>query len=149
MRQILLILSILTTGFVSAEIDPSRPLLTVANEFGVPIAGITKSTTELAAAAKISKLPDGTYYILRPPIVIIVKHEFVVPNIAPVAITGGDQIVKSGQMVFLPCNLSHDPDGEIVKCEYVQTGGTPVNIQYLPTGEAYYIAPNVSNDIKT
>ena len=70
-------------------------------------------------------------------------------NLPPVAVTGGDQIVKSGQMVFLPCNLSHDPDGTIVKCEYVQTGGTPVDIQYLPTGEAYYVAPKVSNDSKT
>jgi len=65
-------------------------------------------------------------------------------NISPVAVTGGDQIVNSGDIVFLPCNLSYDTDGSIVKCVWRQTGGPAVDIKYTPTGIAYYIAPNKS-----
>lgn len=61
------------------------------------------------------------------------------PNLPPVAVTGGDQIVKAGQKVYLPCKDSYDPDGYIEKCEWTQTSGPKVKILYEPSGMAYYI----------
>jgi len=147
MMKILLILTLVLGGQLLAEIDPTRPRLTIADKDGIPIEGLTESTTELSAAAKISKLPDGVYFILRPPIKIIVKHELVPSNIKPVAAPGPDQTVKEGEVVFLPCNLSYDPDGTIVKCEWKQTSGIPVEIKYTLTGEAYYIIPSSKDDL--
>lgn len=137
--KLLLIVLILITGSVIAEIAINKPLLTLVDKDGVKVA--LDSTSIEKAMEKASFLPDGVYTLKRPDVTITVKQGVPV-NAPPVAVTGGDQTVNEGQLVFLPCNLSYDTDGTIVKCEWKQTSGTPVEIQYLPTGEAYYIAPN-------
>ena len=135
---LLITLSLLSAG-VLAEITINKPLLILLNDNGVKVA--TGSTSIEKAMEKASFLPDGVYILQRPDVTITVKQNATTANQVPVAVTGGDQTVTSGQLVWLPCNLSYDPDGQIVKCEYKQTGGTPVEIKYTPTGEAYYIAP--------
>ena len=132
------------TGFANAEITINKPLLKLVDKDGNVVA--LDSTSTEKAMEKASFLPDGVYTLLRPDVTITVKQKPV--NIPPVAVTGGDQTVTAGQLVFLPCDLRYDPDGTILKGEYKQTGGTPVNIQYLPTGEAYYMAPTNKVDIK-
>lgn len=145
MKQLLMILTLVICNQSWAETDITKPPMTLLNAKGVEVA--TKSTAIEYAMEKASKLPDGVYTLIRPDVTITVKHALVAPNIAPVAVTGGDQIVKEGDIVFLPCNLSTDADGEIVKCEWTQTGGPQVEILYTPTGMAYYITPKPITEV--
>jgi hypothetical protein len=141
--KILILLSLLSAP-VLAEMTINKPLLILMDKSGNVVA--TASTSIEKAMEKASKLPDGSYTLIRPDVTITVLHK--IPNQAPVAVTGGDQTVTEGELVFLPgCGLSYDPDGTIAKCEYTQTGGIPVEIHYTPTGEAYFYKPHTSESI--
>ena len=137
--KILLTLIVLMCSYLSAEITITKPLMILENEKGEVVA--TKSTSIEKAMEKASFLPDGVYTLKRPDVTITVKHKLVTANVPPLEVAGPKQEVYSGQIVWLPCNLSYDPDGTIVKCLYRQTGGPPVEIKYTPEGQAYFIKP--------
>lgn len=129
---------------VSAEITINKPLLVLVDQAGVVVA--TNSTSIEKAMEKASKLPDGVYTLQRPDVTIIVNQNAII-NQPPVAVTGPDQTVNEGEIVFLPCDLSYDPDGTIVKCEWnqiVNAGDPIVEILYTETGTAYFIKPDTN-----
>lgn len=55
-------------------IEITRPLMTLLDEFGEPIEGVSKSASEVEAMEKASRLPDGTYYLTRPNAKIVVDR---------------------------------------------------------------------------
>jgi hypothetical protein len=109
------------------------------------------SRTELAQAMNAS----GTTFviwtyadngeILSNPKVLSNKFEMQ-KGIPPVADAGTDQTVTEGDEVFLDASQSSDPDNEIVAYQWMQVGGTPVNIADGDTALATFIAPLVAAD---
>lgn len=65
-------------------IEITRPLMTLTDDEGVPVVGVTKSASEVEAMEKASRLPDGTYYLDRPTATITVKREGVQPEPEPI-----------------------------------------------------------------
>lgn len=149
--KLLILAAFVWIGFEAiAEITITKPLLILTDKNGAVVA--TGSTSISKAMEKASFLPDGVYTLIRPDVTITVKHELVPVNIPPVAVTGGDQIVKEGDIVFLPCNLSYDSDGEVMKCEWTQivkSGDPIVEILYTTTGTAYYVVPSKTESCST
>ncbi len=72
-KLFLITLLTLLSGITIAEVDITRPNLTLTDMNGVPIEGVTASTSEVKAMAKASKLPNGTYLLKRPDAVITVS----------------------------------------------------------------------------
>lgn len=66
-----------------------------------------------------------------------------VPNIQPIAITNGDQILDAGNTVSLDSSNSFDQDGSITSSLWVQTSGTAAVINNATTAIADFIAPAV------
>ena len=137
MKKLIFILLLLTVS-IAAEITINKPLMTLVDKEGNIVA--TESTSIEKAMEKASGLSNGVYILQRPDVLITVNNQLF--NNLPVAVTGGDQTANVGDIVYLPCNLSYDTDGEIVKCEWLQTNGIAVEILYTPEGNAYFIAPN-------
>ena len=57
------------------SVDITRPLMTLCDENGVPIDGVSKSTSEVEAMEKASHLGPGTYILKRPDATIEVEGE--------------------------------------------------------------------------
>lgn len=55
-------------------IEITRPLMTLLDEFGEPVEGVSKSASEVEAMERASRLPDGTYYLERPSAKIVVDR---------------------------------------------------------------------------
>ena len=64
-------------------IEITRPLMTLLDEFGEPVDGVSKSASEVEAMEKASKLPDGTYYLTRPNAKIVVDRGVEEPEPEP------------------------------------------------------------------
>jgi len=77
------------------------------------------------------------------------KEEITLPiiesieNQAPIAITGGDIAVYSGQLVFLSGSESKDPDGKVTGFLWQQISGDPVAINTLNESDISFVAPSV------
>ena len=57
------------------SITITRPLMTLLDGNGLPVPGVSKSTSEVEAMEKASLLPDGTYYLQRPDATIEVLQD--------------------------------------------------------------------------
>lgn len=55
-------------------IEITRPLMTLVDEFGEEIEGVSRSASEVEAMEKASKLPAGTYYLIRPNARIVIDY---------------------------------------------------------------------------
>lgn len=60
-------------------IEITRPLMTLVDEFGEVVEGVSKSASEVEAMEKASNLPDGTYYLIRPNAKIVVSDSVYTP----------------------------------------------------------------------
>ncbi|KUJ84161.1 chitinase [Microbulbifer flavimaris] len=67
-------------------------------------------------------------------------------NRAPVANAGADQVVAGGDAVSLDGSASYDLDGDVLVYDWVQTGGTSVQLQGAAGANASFVAPQVSED---
>ncbi|MBR9985933.1 MAG: hypothetical protein KFF68_08490 [Desulfosarcina sp.] len=67
----------------------------------------------------------------------------VVPNQAPTAVAGQNQVVDEGSSVVLDGSASSDPDGAIVGYQWAQIGGTGISIYSASTSQASFTAPVV------
>ncbi len=70
----------------------------------------------------------------------------VVPNQAPIADAGQNQVVYEGETVTLDGSGSSDPDGTIDSYQWSQTGGTGITISDGDAVQASFIAPVVGLD---
>jgi len=71
---------------------------------------------------------------------------YVAPNVAPVALTGGDQTVDPGSIVLLDGTGSTDSDGTIVGWTWTQTSGDPITINTPTAAGASFTAPYAMTD---
>ena len=94
---------------------------------------------ELYVMANATGLPSGTsgtaYKIT------------LMPNRAPMAVTGDDQTVNEGVMVTLDASMSSDPDGDTVLYEWTQSAGTMVTLSSNTSAMPTFMAPSVSADM--
>jgi hypothetical protein len=67
----------------------------------------------------------------------------VVPNQAPTAVAGQNQVVYEGISVILDGSASSDPDGAIAGYQWAQIGGTGISINGASTSQASFTAPVV------
>jgi len=65
-------------------------------------------------------------------------------NIEPLADAGGDQAVEAGDTVTLDGSFSSDVDGSIVKYQWKQTQGTPVDLSDASAASASFTAPEAT-----
>ena len=65
------------------------------------------------------------------------------PNIVPTADAGNDQHIRPKENTALDGTASFDSDGEIVKYEWVQTGGRNVSLQGAQTSTPSFTSPRV------
>lgn len=70
----------------------------------------------------------------------------VVPNQAPTAVAGQNQVVYEGASVALDGSGSSDIDGSIVGYQWAQIGGTGLSINGASTSQASFTAPVVGLD---
>lgn len=70
----------------------------------------------------------------------------VVPNQAPTAVAGQNQVVYEGASVALDGSGSSDIDGSIVGYQWAQIGGTGISINGASTSQASFTAPVVGLD---
>ncbi len=70
----------------------------------------------------------------------------VVPNQAPTAVAGQNQVVYEGESVTLDGSGSSDTDGTIVGYQWVQTAGTAISINNASTIQASFTAPVLGLD---
>jgi hypothetical protein len=73
----------------------------------------------------------------------------VVPNQAPMAVAGQNQVVYEGSSVILDGSASSDPDGSIVGYQWAQIGATGIAINRASTSQASFTAPVVDLDGET
>ena len=67
-------------------------------------------------------------------------------NQPPVADAGTDFSVDENSQVELDGSASYDPDGDTLTYEWMQVGGTPVNLTGATTATPTFIAPVVGSD---
>ena len=67
----------------------------------------------------------------------------VVPNQAPTAVAGQNQVVYEGSSVLLDGSGSSDSDGAIAGFQWAQIGGTGISINSASTSQASFTAPVV------
>ena len=67
----------------------------------------------------------------------------VVPNQAPMAVAGHNQVVYEGSSVILDGSASSDPDGSIVGYQWALIGATGIAINRASTSQASFTAPVV------
>ena len=65
-------------------IEITRPLMTLTDYAGIDVPNVSKSSSEVEAMEKASKLPDGTYYLERPNATIVVAQGASVPVPDPI-----------------------------------------------------------------
>ncbi len=65
----------------------------------------------------------------------------------PIANAGEDQSVTPGSMVTLDGSSSYDPDGSIIASEWIQTGGTAVNLSDEESLTTTFTAPESNGDL--
>ena len=65
-------------------IEITRPLMTLVDAAGHPIPGVTKSSSEVEAMEKASRLGPGTYGLIRPEATIVVTADDPVDGMAMV-----------------------------------------------------------------
>ena len=70
----------------------------------------------------------------------------VVPNQAPTAVAGQNQVVDEGATVSLDGSGSSDIDGSIVGYQWAQIGGTGISLNGASTSQASFTAPVVGLD---
>ena len=61
-------------AFALGEITITKPNMTLVDDSGKPVEGVTDSTSIEKAMEKASRLPNGTYYLKRPDIKIVVNN---------------------------------------------------------------------------
>jgi len=84
MRYLLILLFTLP---LLAEVDITRPQMTLTHMDGTPVEGLTKSVAEVYALEKASNLPNGKYLLKRPDMIITVTNNLPVAETS-IAFTG-------------------------------------------------------------
>ncbi len=74
---------------------------------------------------------------------VVVKGE-AEPNLAPIADAGPERTVKGGTTVVLNGLRSTDPDGDLLKYEWMQVRGQKVSLLDPDTPRATFVAPKVA-----
>ena len=64
----------------------------------------------------------------------------------PVANAGTDQVVRSGGLVILDASESFDPDGDLVRFDWVQLSGPGISLDAYDVVTPSFMAPWVSSD---
>jgi hypothetical protein len=82
-RYFLMLAMYVVISVAVAEITIVRPNMTLVNEDGSSIDGMTDSTTEVKAMEKASRLPDGIYHLIRPTATISVSGNKIEPTPEP------------------------------------------------------------------
>lgn len=91
MKYLILTIAIFVSFNAFSEVDITRPLMILVDENGVEIPNVSRSTSEVEAMEKASRLPDGIYYLVRPDATIVVNNIAVTlpepdPEIPPIPV---------------------------------------------------------------